>query len=76
MEAHEPEHDTDAKTLLNGTVLPAGQTMLQDVNGAVDNLMDHPNIAPFIGRRLIQRLVKSNPSKAHLSRVSARMECQ
>ncbi|MFK7821656.1 MAG: DUF1800 family protein [Planctomycetaceae bacterium] len=70
MEGHEPEHDTDPKTLLNGAVLPGGQTMLQDVNGAIDNLVNHPNIAPFIGRRLIQRMVKSNPSKGHLSRVT------
>ncbi len=66
----ESEHDTDEKTLLNGTVLPAGQTGMQDINGAIDNLMAHPNIAPFVCRRLIQRLVKSNPSKEYLSRVS------
>ena len=70
MEAHEAEHDTDAKTLLNGAVLPAGQTTMQDINGAIDNLANHPNIAPFIGRRLIQRMVKSNPSKGHISRVT------
>lgn len=65
-----PEHDSAEKVLLNGTVLPAGQTGMEDVNGAIDNLMAHPNIGPFVGRRLIQRLTKSNPTRAYLTRVS------
>ncbi len=63
------QHDTDEKVLLNGTVLPAGQTGMQDVQGAIDNLMDHPSSGPFVIRRLIQRLVKSNPTKGHIYRV-------
>ena len=70
MEMYENFHDTDEKTLLRGTVLPAGQTGLDDVNGALDNLFDHPNCPPFIARRLIQRLVKSNPSKGYIYRVA------
>ena len=66
----EPEHDTDEKTLLRGTVLPAGQPGLDDINGALDNLFEHPNTGPFIARRLIQRLVKSNPSKGYIRRVA------
>lgn len=62
-------HDTDAKTLLNGTVLPAGRTGTQDVNDALDNLFQHPSCPPFVCRLLIQRLVKSNPSRAYLQRV-------
>ena len=66
----EDEHDTDEKVLLNGTVLPAGQTGMQDINAAMDNLMAHPNIAPFVSRRLIQRFTKSNPQRAYIKRVS------
>lgn len=69
MAMFESQHDTDEKVLLNGTVLPAGQTGLQDVQGAIDNLMEHPSSGPFIVRRLIQRLVKSNPTKDHIYRV-------
>ncbi len=62
-------HDTDAKTLLNGTVLLAGRAGTQDVNDALDNLFQHPSCPPFVCRLLIQRLVKSNPSRAYLQRV-------
>ena len=31
----------------------------------------HPNVGPFIGRQLIQRLVTSNPSPAYVARVAA-----
>ena len=67
---YEREHDTGTKTLLNGTVLPTGQTIQQDLNGALDNLFNHPNTPPFISRLLIQRLVKSNPSPAYINRVA------
>ena len=64
-------HDTSAKTLLDGRVLPAGQTAQRDMQDALDSIFNHPNVGPFIGRQLIQRLVTSNPSAAHVRRVSA-----
>jgi hypothetical protein len=73
-------HDFGSKTLLpdyvNGTgtspyVAPAGLTPQVDLSQALDNLFHHPNVGPFIGRQLIQHLVKSNPSPAYISRVSA-----
>ncbi|MCB0688670.1 MAG: DUF1800 family protein [Saprospiraceae bacterium] len=64
------EHESGQKHLLNGFTVPAGQTGLQDINSAIDNLFNHPNIGPFIGYKLIQRLVKSNPSPAYIQRVS------
>ncbi|OWR02548.1 DUF1800 domain-containing protein [Roseateles puraquae] len=38
---------------------------------ALDTLANHPNVGPFIGRQLIQRLVCSNPSPAYIARISA-----
>lgn len=67
---HEHQHDTDSKTLHNGTVLPAGQSGLDDINAALDNLFQHPNTGPFIARLLIQRFVKSNPSKNYIRDVA------
>jgi uncharacterized protein (DUF1800 family) len=64
-------HDQDEKHLLRGTVLPAGQGGMRDIDDALDNLFNHPNVGPFIGRQLIQRLVTSNPSPAYVARVSA-----
>jgi uncharacterized protein (DUF1800 family) len=71
MAAVESEHDTTSKTLLNGTVLPAGQTAQEDLNGALANIFNHPNVGPFVCRQLIQHLVKSNPSPAYVSRIAA-----
>jgi uncharacterized protein (DUF1800 family) len=34
---------------------------------ALDTLAAHPNVGPFIGRQLIQRLVTSNPSPAYVA---------
>jgi uncharacterized protein (DUF1800 family) len=72
MKGYDPFHDMGAKTLLKGTVLPAGQTTMQDINAALDNLVNHPNTGPFIGRLLIQRLVCSNPSPEYIGRVAAK----
>jgi uncharacterized protein (DUF1800 family) len=66
-----PEHDSGSKQLLNGYVAPAGVTPLQDLNNALDNVFNHPNVGPFVGKQLIQHLVKSNPSPAYISRVAA-----
>ncbi len=71
MIAHQTNHDTNTKTLLNGQTLPANQTALQDLNAALDNIFNHPNVAPFIGKQLIQHLVTSNPSPEYVGRVSA-----
>lgn len=66
----EREHDPEEKRLLYGEVLPEGQSGLEDINAALDNLFHHPNVGPFIGRLLIQRLVKSNPSPGYVERVA------
>jgi uncharacterized protein (DUF1800 family) len=71
MAAVESAHDTTAKTLLNGTVLPAGQSAEQDLSGALANLFGHPNTGPFVCRQLIQHLVTSDPNPAYVERVSA-----
>lgn len=56
----------------NGGVLGAGGTPQTDLAFALDNIFNHPNVAPFIGKQLIQRLVTSNPSPAYVARVSAK----
>jgi uncharacterized protein (DUF1800 family) len=64
-------HDPGSKTLLDGQIIPAEQTVVQDLDSVVDNAFNHPNVGPFIGRQLIQHLVTSNPSGAYISRVAA-----
>jgi len=79
MKCWDAYHDCNAKTLLGGLQLPSrtpspgsnGIAGLADVNAAVSNLFAHPNVGPFIGKQLIQRLVTSNPSTGYVARVAA-----
>lgn len=64
------DRDSGRKQLL-GRTFPAGQTIHQDLDDMVALLMAHPNIAPFVSLRLIQHLVKSDPSPAYVQRVGA-----
>ena len=66
-------HDTGSKTFLGGTV-PAGLEGDQDLDAALDIIFNHDAVAPFISRRLIQRLVTSNPSRGYLYRVASVFE--
>lgn len=65
------ERDSGTKVVL-GRTFPAGQTPMKDLTDAVDLLMTHGNTAPFVATRLIQHLVKSNPTPAYVARVAAK----
>jgi uncharacterized protein (DUF1800 family) len=65
------EHDAGSKVLLAGYQAPAGLAPVDDLNGALDNIFNHPNVGPFVAKLLIQHLVKSNPSPAYIQRVAA-----
>ncbi len=72
MIAYPAFHSTSAKAFL-GTTIPASTTAdpSGDLKIALDTLFNHPNVGPFIGRQLIQRLVTSNPSPAYVQRVAS-----
>jgi uncharacterized protein (DUF1800 family) len=75
MQAYPEQHATGTKRLLSypgaaSSVIAAGQTPEQDLDAALDNIFNHPNVAPFIARRLIQHLVTSNPSAQYVERVA------
>ncbi|GJI98127.1 hypothetical protein RugamoR57_48450 [Duganella caerulea] len=63
-------HETGASTFLGSTV-PAGLSGADALKAALDIIYAHPNVAPFISRQLIQKLVTSNPSPAYVARVAA-----
>ena len=71
MKMYEDYHEPGPKYLLNDFVVPAGQTGMQDIEATLKHLTEHPNVGPFIGKQLIQRLVKSNPTPAYVARVAA-----
>ena len=62
-------HSNLAATFL-GTTIPANTPGAAALKTALDTLANHPNVGPFIGKQLIQRLVSSNPSTAYVNRVA------
>jgi len=64
-------HDEGQKNLLRGVVSPAGISAEEDLANALDSLFNHPNVGPFIGKQLIQRLVTSNPTPGYVARVAS-----
>ena len=70
MELYPQFHSASAKTFL-GKTIPAGTSGEESLKQALDHLFNHPNVGPFIGKQLIQRLVTSNPSPAYVARVTA-----
>jgi len=70
MVMYESYHETGQKRMIDGSILPAGQPGMKDVEDAIAVLFNHDNIAPFISIRLIQQLVKSNPSPEYIERIA------
>jgi len=78
-------HDLTAKTLLSYpgstttniaacTGCNAAQITTyanNSLNQALDNIYNHPNVAPFVSKYLIQQLVTSDPTPAYVGRISA-----
>lgn len=79
-------HDLTSKTLLSYpnaavTSIPAcanctnESTMAnyayQSLKDTLDNIFNHPNVGPFIGKLLIQHMVTSDPSPLYVSHVAA-----
>lgn len=72
--AQNQNHDYGAKTLFGTVQLPAGQDAPTDRKAALDAIFQHQNVPPFVAQRLIQQLVKSNPTPAYVQRISAVFE--
>jgi uncharacterized protein (DUF1800 family) len=64
-------HQAGSKLLLDGYTVPAGNTPEQDLAAGLDDIFNHPNVGPFIGKQLIQHLVTSNPTPAYVARIAA-----
>lgn len=62
-------HSTLASSFLGATVA-AGTDGVAALKIALDTLFNHPNVGPFFGKQMIQRLVTSNPSPAYVNRVA------
>ena len=63
-----------SKTILGQTLQPlptplTAEAAKAEIEEGLDILANHPNVPPFISQLLIQRLVKSNPSRGYVRRV-------
>jgi len=65
-------HSPEEKKFLGATIPAQSQSDPQaSLRVALDTLAAHPNVGPFIGKQLIQRLVTSNPSPQYVAAVAA-----
>lgn len=71
MQMYELWHEPGEKEIIGGYVIPEGQSGMEDIEEAIDVLFNHDNVGPFLAERLIQRLVKSNPTPAYIDRVAS-----
>jgi uncharacterized protein (DUF1800 family) len=62
-------HEGRAKTFL-GKTINYGASPEKSISAALDHLLAHKNVAPFISKHLIQKLVTSNPSPSYVARVA------
>lgn len=80
------DHDQTAKALFDypgapNATIPACGNCTNDtarrtyanesLNKTLDNIFNHPNVGPFVGKLLIQHMVTSDPSPAYVARVAA-----
>ena len=77
MDLYADFHEPGTKRVLNypgvalsGATIPANQGGPRDLQNALDNVFNHPNVGPFISKQLIQKMVTSNPSSAYIRRVA------
>ena len=69
MAMYEEWHEPGPKTIVGNYTID-GSTGMEDIELAVRHLFNHDNVGPFLSYRLIQRLVKSNPSPEYIERIS------
>jgi uncharacterized protein (DUF1800 family) len=77
MQLYAAQHEPGTKKVLSyagalpaGSLIAANQAGALDLQQALDNIANHPNVGPFISKQLIQKLVTSNPSAAYVQRVA------
>ncbi|MEE9374318.1 MAG: DUF1800 family protein [Saprospiraceae bacterium] len=72
MQMYNGFHESGEKYLLNNFTVPNREPVdgLADVQDALNNIFNHPNVGIFFGKFMIQRLVTSNPSSGYIERVA------
>jgi uncharacterized protein (DUF1800 family) len=73
LQMFEDKHSDLEKTFL-GKTIEAGTAGDVAIDQAIDHIFEHPNLAPFIARQLIQRFTASHPSPDYVRRVAEAFE--
>lgn len=73
MDFYPSRHSPEAKTFL-GQTIPAGTDGRDALEQAIDIIFNHPNVAPFVSRHLIQRMVMSNPPADYVAAVATKFQ--
>lgn len=66
----EQDHEPGPKVMPDGSIIEIPGDGMAEIDAAIDFLFNHPNTGPFIAFRLIQRMVKSNPTPEYVARVA------
>jgi len=69
LQMFDDQHSELEKSFL-GTTIPENTNGTQTIGRALDVIAEHPNVAPFISRQLIQRFTSSSPSQDYVRRVA------
>jgi uncharacterized protein (DUF1800 family) len=69
-----PDRHSELEKTFLGTTIPAGTDGDESIDRALDTIFDHPNLAPFLARQLIQRFTESNPDPSYIRRVAQAFE--
>jgi len=73
LQMFQDQHSELEKTFMGKTIAAttAGDSAIDE---AIDHIFEHPNLAPFISRQLIQRFTASHPTPAYVERVANAFE--
>lgn len=69
LQMFDDQHSTLEKSFL-GITIPENTAGTETITRALDVIAEHPNVAPFISRQLIQRFTSSSPSPEYVRRVA------
>lgn len=71
MFCYESHHDEASKTVLDGSIISNPAPNCEpDIAQLLSIIGNHPNVAPFISRQLIERFTTSNPTPAYIQRIA------
>lgn len=73
LQMFDEQHSELEKSFL-GQTIPAGTLGDESIRRALDVIFEHPNLAPFVSRQLIQRFTASHPDPEYVERVARAFE--